>query len=313
MNEQSTSELERDAERVRAEISDTAEHLKDKMSPGQLMDEVVNYFKDGDTNQLLTNLKDQVRDNPLALAMVGSGLAWLMMGSGKAHSRSPSPTNYHPSGRPVNTGASGASRVATAYSAGESGVGSSTGDRVSGVRAAAGDAASQASDVVHAATDFMAATMHDARDAVSESFTHAVDAGADYGARAKNTFLDALEREPLVIGALGVAVGAAIGAMLPTTRTEQEYLGSASTKARHTAESALADGVDKAREVAKDVYSAARDEADRQGFTSKDKPIVQKVADVARAAGSELTSAGEKSIDDASDTMDRATSPRKKA
>jgi hypothetical protein len=87
MSEQSTFKLERDAERVRAEIADTAEHLKDKMSPGQLMDEVVNYFKDGDTNQLLTNLKDQVRDNPLALAMVGSGLAWLMMGSGPAHGR----------------------------------------------------------------------------------------------------------------------------------------------------------------------------------------------------------------------------------
>jgi hypothetical protein len=166
------------------------------------------------------------------------------------------------------------------------------GDRVSGVRAAAGDAAGQVGDAVHSATDSVAATMHDARDAVSESFTHAVDAGAEYGARAKNTFLDALEREPLVIGALGVAVGAAIGAMLPTTRTEQEYLGSASTKARQTAESALSDGVDKARKVAKDVYGAARDEADRQGLSTKDKPFVQKVADVGSAAGGELRSAG---------------------
>ena len=39
-----------------------------------MMDEVTGYLKDGDVNKLFVNLKDQVRDNPLALALVGSGL-----------------------------------------------------------------------------------------------------------------------------------------------------------------------------------------------------------------------------------------------
>ncbi len=306
MNEQSTSELERDAERVRAEIADTAEHLKDKMSPGQLMDEVVNYFKDGDTNQLLTNLKDQVRDNPLALAMVGGGLAWLMMGSGPAHGRNSSLTQSHhyPSAPPAH-----ARVTPSPYPDGQRGGGSSLGDRASGMRDAAGDAAEKVGEAVGSATDTLAAGVHDARDAVSEGFTHAADAGAEYGARAKNAFLDALEREPLVIGALGVAVGAAIGAMLPSTRTEQEYLGSASAKARHSAEAALAEGVDKAKHVAKDVYAAARDEADRQGFPTAGKSAADKISKVAEAAGHELKSAGEQSVKEAGSAADQATDP----
>src|SRR5690606_29058172 len=87
MTDRSPSELEREAEQVRAEISETTRQLRDKMSPGQLMDEALGYFKEGDAQRFLTNLKDQVRDNPLALALIGGGVAWLMSGSGTTHSR----------------------------------------------------------------------------------------------------------------------------------------------------------------------------------------------------------------------------------
>ncbi len=75
-------ELEREAEAARARLSDTADQIRARMSPGQLMDEVLNQFRGGDGSQMLANLRGQARDNPMALALVGSGLAWLMMGSG---------------------------------------------------------------------------------------------------------------------------------------------------------------------------------------------------------------------------------------
>lgn len=83
------AELEREAEAARARLSETADQLKARMSPGQLMDEVLNQFRDGDGNQMLSNLRTQARDNPMALALVGSGLAWLMMGSGPSAPRAP--------------------------------------------------------------------------------------------------------------------------------------------------------------------------------------------------------------------------------
>src|SRR5690606_30659196 len=69
--------------------------LRDKISPGQLMDEALGYFKDGDAQRFLGNFKHQIRDNPLALALIGSGVAWLMAGSGVAVSAGSSAKSDH--------------------------------------------------------------------------------------------------------------------------------------------------------------------------------------------------------------------------
>lgn len=315
MTEQAPSELERDAERIRAELADTAEHLKEKMSPGQLMDEVVDYFKDGDTNQLITNLKHQVRDNPLALALVGSGLAWLMMGSGpgsRANGATARPKR-HPGEASAIRAAGGTSAGASPEASpsrqvsGSSGTASSLSNSAAEVRDAASDAAGTVGEAVRSATDSVSAALHDVRDSASDSFSYAAEAGANLGERAKSTFLEALEREPLVIGALGVAVGAAIGAMLPATRAETEYLGAASAKARGSVESAVSEGIEKARHVAQDVYSAARDEADKQGLTASSKPVAEKVADVGKAAANELKRTAEDTIHQAEEAADKKT------
>lgn len=309
VSERSSSELEREAERVRADIADTAEHLKDKMSPGQLMDEVVDYFKDGDANQLLSNLKTQVRDNPLALALVGGGLAWLMMGSGSSSHHSPA-TGRTPPARSMHAPSNAASADTTSTMRSGSHASSSESTVAKGAEAIRDRGASVAASIGEAATsatDTMSAKAHDLRDAVGDYVSSASHAGTEAGSHLKSSFLDALEREPLVLGALGVAVGAAIGAMLPPTRAEQEYLGEASRKARDSAEAAIADGVDKAKHVASDVYNAARSEADRQGLVPGDRPFADKIGDVARSAGDELKNATDESLQQARETADRTT------
>src|SRR3546814_14359909 len=52
------------------------------MSVGQIVDEVSRYVKDGQGADMARNFGRQVRDNPLALALVGAGMAWLMVGQG---------------------------------------------------------------------------------------------------------------------------------------------------------------------------------------------------------------------------------------
>lgn len=309
-SERSPSDLEREAERVRADIANTAEHLKDKMSPGQLMDEVVDYFKEGDANQLLSNLKTQVRDNPLALALVGGGLAWLMMGSGTGPSthRSPAKDQTSPARSMHTQSASmGAHTGTTMRSQSHASSGSTLAKGAEAMRDKGVSVAASVSGAATSATDTMTAKAHDLRDAAGDYMSSASQAGADAGSRIRSTFLDALEREPLVLGALGVAVGAAIGAMIPPTRTEQEYLGDASRQVKKGAETAIAKGVDKAKHVASDVYGAAKAEADRQGLVPGDRPLADKIGDVARSAGNELKSATDKSLDQARDATDQKT------
>ena len=47
------AELEREAEATRARLSDTADQIRARMSPGQLMDEVLNQFRGGDRKSVV--------------------------------------------------------------------------------------------------------------------------------------------------------------------------------------------------------------------------------------------------------------------
>ena len=289
MTDRSPSELEREAEQVRAEISETTRQLRDKMSPGQLMDEALGYFKEGDAQRFLTNLKDQVRDNPLALALIGGGVAWLMSGSGTTPSR-PSHT--------MATSMHAGSARNYAESGGDDGSeddSSSLASSVGSGLASAGDAASRTASTVGGAASkagqYARETMHDMRDQLHSGASSLHHSASHAGQRARDTFSETLEREPLIIGAIGVAVGAALGAMVPASRAEERYLGAAARSAKEQAERVLAEGVERAKEVAGDAYSAAKDEADRQGLTKSGEPVTERISKVARAAGEELSQA----------------------
>lgn len=88
-----------------------------------------------------------------------------------------------------------------------------------------------------------------------------------YGRRAREGAYQAFTDHPLVLGALGLAVGAALGAMVPPTRTEDEYLGETGDKLQRRAGESAREGVARARSAAESAYAAAQDEAERQGLT----------------------------------------------
>ena len=73
----SARQIEREVEATRANLEETVEALKDKLSLGQIVDEAARYFDDTGGSRLVSNLGAQVRDNPLPLLLVGVGLASL--------------------------------------------------------------------------------------------------------------------------------------------------------------------------------------------------------------------------------------------
>ena len=75
-------EIEHDLERTRERLGENLNALSDRMSPGNLLDEAMNYFE-GSPKDFANTLGTQVQRNPLATLMVGAGLAWLSMGKGE--------------------------------------------------------------------------------------------------------------------------------------------------------------------------------------------------------------------------------------
>ena len=74
-------------------------------------------------------------------------------------------------------------------------------------------------------------------------------------------------KQPLALGAMGVAVGAVLAAALPSTRTETELMGEISDEFKAKAREFAGDQASHAEDAAERALEAATDEAHKQGLT----------------------------------------------
>jgi len=75
-----TDRIEADLNESRTRLNDTLDQLGNKLSPGQMVDEVLGLAQ-GQAGKLASNLGRQVRENPLPLLLLAAGVGLLFMGS----------------------------------------------------------------------------------------------------------------------------------------------------------------------------------------------------------------------------------------
>jgi len=134
--------------------------------------------------------------------------------------------------------------------------------------------------------------------AARESAVRARAAAASYGREGRDRAVDIFEEQPLIAGALALAVGAAIGAALPRSRTEDRYMGDQSDQLMSDAERIFAEekaklgkvaqaATDEAkkvlRETKEDADAAAPAETAADALAKKAKASGQRVVDAAEA------------------------------
>jgi len=243
-----------EVETVRSEMDSTLSAIERKLTPGQLLDQGLEYARTSGVTQYFSNLGTCARENPMPLALVGIGLAWLM-----ATNRSYTP------------GYRSASSYAGGPSAGDVGaIGPSVGRSVqekaaelaNGARESMGqaretlvDAAQSARERFHQARQSVSDTAQSARQSLSETAQSARETwnqarrritdtaysagetlrrGADTAKlqyeRARSGFDWMAREQPLALGAIGLAIGALIAAATPRTRAENELMGEASDR-----------------------------------------------------------------------------------
>jgi hypothetical protein len=81
-----SEKLERDAGRTRAQLSEALEELRARMTPGQVIDQLIDYAREGPGAGFGRNLARAIRENPLPLVLIGIGIgtAWLMVASSRS-------------------------------------------------------------------------------------------------------------------------------------------------------------------------------------------------------------------------------------
>ena len=72
------AELEREIQAQRSRVENTIDQIQERLSPGQLVDELLSYGKSHGGGDFVANLGRSATSKPLPIALVGIGLAWLM-------------------------------------------------------------------------------------------------------------------------------------------------------------------------------------------------------------------------------------------
>lgn len=241
-----SAELEREVEDARGRIDQTVGALKDKMQPKEMFDEATKMMS-GASNKVLTTAVDQLRENPIPIALIGLGVAWLAISQTR---RYPGGSGYQPAG----------------YYPTYEGYDEEEGLRAK-VKAKAEAAKVKLAETAEKAKSKLADAQHQAADGVTSArgkageYAHlAQEKAGEYGRAARQRFDETLDSEPLVIGAIGLAVGAAIGAALPSTPVERRYIGPARSKVADRAKASL----DDVKDVAQRAYGQVKDELHRQ-------------------------------------------------
>ena len=279
-----TTRIEEDLEQTRARLDATIGALQQKLSPGQLLDQALAYLKQSGGAEFGRSLKLNVQTNPMPVALVGIGIAWLMMsGPARASSHDVRFGDMSQSWIDEREAEEGLVAKASAAAAAVQRTASETlqafEERVAAAKAAAlgigrgvGESASAFASRIDAAMRQAGERGRSAAGSVRQRVSLAAGGMRDTGGRT----VGFLQDQPLLLGALGISVGALLAALLPPTRTEDEFVGEWRDRMRDRAQRTGADALRGGAKVAGEMMAAASNVAEREGLTPE-------VAEAARA------------------------------
>ena len=239
-------------------------------------------------SDFVSGLQDAVRQNPVSAALVGMGLLWMFTGGNRLSTAAA----FFPAVAKVAAAgaADGLLRTAGVVSAAGEGV-KSLGERfVDGVRdtlseatAATGDAATRSVEGVKSVAAQSAAQLRS---------TSAEIGAADYGVgQLQQNLKQTFERQPLLLGAIGLAIGAGMASAFAATQFEKDAVGETAERVTDQLKEMATTQVDRATAAAGRTLEAIKDEAQAQGLTAAAAKegaaaIGKKVKTVAAAARS---------------------------
>lgn len=253
MTLRSAAQIERETEATRARVSDLLEELRERISPGVIVDQVLGYTEDGAGKEFVQTLGDQARRNPLACAIIGVGVAWLMMSERRmATNGSYTPSEVAGTGDGMLKAAGNAVEAVSGAFDKASSVATTVSENASAGYAATSEATRHFADQVKSK---VVSIEEKAMDMARHGRERIANAGMAAGTRS----WDLLTDQPLVTAGIGLAVGAALGAMLPSTETEDELLGSYSDEIKEQAQEVAGEQLEKIKSVAGQAATVAKE------------------------------------------------------
>ena len=315
--DRSVTELEREVDRERERVSATIDELQARASVGSLVDQLVKAVGENG-GEVSRNLGRSLRDNPLAALLTGVGLAWLMAGSGRPrdegrdwedpdrdylpYTGDPLPDQSASSALPYGSSTDGswlnAENSDAETSSSEGGlrervadVASRVGEGVSEAVKGVGERASEVSHAAGAGLTRAGETVREAGGAVRHRAGAARRSAAGTGRNVRHGLDTLMEDQPLVAGAIALALGAAVGGALPRSRVEDRMFGEQSDGAMETARTLAKEQGAKVQATASAVVDEALNIADEASAELGAKmPSGEEIVDAAESKVREAAS-----------------------
>jgi ElaB/YqjD/DUF883 family membrane-anchored ribosome-binding protein len=222
-------DIQRDIEETRVEIDSTVEEIGERLAPRRLVDEAKDYARETvarGASDVWAGTREMVRRNAVPFTLIGTGVVWYM--ATRPNENGPYGYGY-PSERADRYGRTpepgGVSRA------------------VHGAAEQVGDVASRGAEQAREIGD---RALHRGAE-LGERAHQQLRQHAD---RARQRLDDVRYEQPLLLGLVGMAVGALVGGSLPSTRREDELLGETRDQLIETAAEASKEKVEQARRTA---------------------------------------------------------------
>lgn len=266
----SSEEIRRDIVRRRRAADETVDELEERLAPGHLVEEVWDVVKrqvsDGGHAAGVV-----VRQHPVPVALVGIGLGWLAIESLSGRSLSIEDGEERRDGYGSYDAYAGYDGDAAVVDGGTAAYASEPG-RVyprTGVQE-------------HDDDDEDRSLAGKAKHSLAHGAAEARHRAARYSRRGRHQFWQAMERQPLAVGAMALGLGVIAGLAVPTTEWEDDVMGDASDRLAREARRTASEAVEKGKKVADAAVAGAAREADRQTPGASD--LREKVEAVAEEA-----------------------------
>jgi len=248
-----------------------------------------------------------VRGNPVPAALIGMGVLWMFLGGGSRTTLLGGASRSllsglgqasHQMGRTAYRGAEG---IGAGMSSAASGVAETIKEAGSLVRSATRSAADAAGETLsevskqaaHAAKaayetteDFAGRAVEAASRSATSQSRSVSDTGSEVTSSVQNTLAEMFQKQPLLLGAVGLAVGAAIAASIPATDAENRLMGETADSVKEQAQ----DFVTEKSKQAEAMATKGLAEAKAQGLTPAAagealRGVTENLAGVAEKAG----------------------------
>lgn len=243
--EKRPEEILAEIDRTRDEMDRTLSAIEHRLTPGQLVDQGLDYLRHSGAAEYVQNLGGTAKQNPLPIALAAIGIGWLM-----ALGRQPAQQSYG----------------ATSESGLREGIGS--------MRNKASSAMQSTSDSLSSAKDRVTGSISSMRDRAGQM----TDSAKYQWERARGGVDYLVHEQPLALGAIGLAVGAVLAAMAPRTQKEEELMGEASRSLMEKAKETGAQQLEKAQETVKQVVENASEGRQQTQGQSVSQPPQQEQA-----------------------------------